>query len=150
MALGIDCSCPPIIVGLLICSPLSKLTLLIFIYILTWRPTNISGVRLYVRESSSENTWTISFRNVTYLFRSTVQLFSTDNDNKAVEFSGNLRFFSAMEQIKQQIARENINFVRFEATDLHGVSRSKTVPVRFFHVMSSYYSLLYLFGGIYV
>lgn len=39
-----------------------------------------------------------------------------------------------MEQIKQQIARENINFVRFEATDLHGVSRSKTVPVRFFHV----------------
>lgn len=42
-----------------------------------------------------------------------------------------------MEQIKQQIARENINFVRFEATDLHGVSRSKTVPVRFFHVMNS-------------
>uniref|UniRef100_A0A3Q3ISL7 Lengsin n=1 Tax=Monopterus albus TaxID=43700 RepID=A0A3Q3ISL7_MONAL len=36
-------------------------------------------------------------------------------------------------QIKQQINRENINFVRFEATDLHGVSRSKTVPVRFFH-----------------
>lgn len=49
----------------------------------------------------------------------------------------NQRFISAMEQIKQQIARENINFVRFEATDLHGVSRSKTVPVRFFHVNPS-------------
>lgn len=46
----------------------------------------------------------------------------------------NQRFISTMEQIKQQIARENVNFVRFEATDLHGVSRSKTVPVRFFHV----------------
>lgn len=41
---------------------------------------------------------------------------------------------ASMEQIKQQIARENITFVRFEATDLHGVSRSKTVPVRYFHV----------------
>lgn len=41
---------------------------------------------------------------------------------------------ASMEQIKQQIARENINFVRLEATDLHGVSRSKTVPVRHFHV----------------
>lgn len=41
-----------------------------------------------------------------------------------------------MEQIKRQIGRENINFVRFEATDLHGVSRSKTVPVRFFHVIT--------------
>ncbi|KAM4749926.1 lengsin [Anableps anableps] len=61
-----------------------------------------------------------------------------DNENKAVEFSSNVRFFSAMEQIKQQIARENINFVRFEATDLHGVSRSKTVPVRFFHEKAIY------------
>lgn len=43
-----------------------------------------------------------------------------------------------MEQIKQQIARENISFVRFEATDLHGVSRSKTVPVRFFHEKAVY------------
>lgn len=46
-----------------------------------------------------------------------------------------------MEQIKQQIARENINFVRFEATDLHGVSRSKTVPVRFFHVNLSTFTI---------
>lgn len=47
-------------------------------------------------------------------------------------------FTSSMEQIKQQIARENISFVRFEATDLHGVSRSKTVPVRFFHEKAVY------------
>lgn len=52
--------------------------------------------------------------------------------------SGTQSFVSAMEHIKQQIARENINFVRFEATDLHGVSRSKTVPVRFFHVIISH------------
>uniref|UniRef100_A0A665VSP4 Lengsin n=1 Tax=Echeneis naucrates TaxID=173247 RepID=A0A665VSP4_ECHNA len=47
-------------------------------------------------------------------------------------------FIAAMETIKQQIARENINFVRFEATDLHGVSRSKTVPVRFFQEKAVY------------
>ncbi|XP_071359683.1 lengsin isoform X2 [Trachinotus anak] len=63
---------------------------------------------------------------------------NTDNGNETVEFCGNQRFFAAMEQIKQQIARENINFVRFEATDLHGVSRSKTVPVRFFHEKAVY------------
>ncbi|KAM7419831.1 hypothetical protein PAMA_016774 [Pampus argenteus] len=62
----------------------------------------------------------------------------TDNGNESVESSGNQRFISAMEQIKQQIARENITFVRFEATDLHGVSRSKTVPVRFFHEKAVY------------
>ncbi|CAK6975671.1 lengsin [Scomber scombrus] len=62
----------------------------------------------------------------------------TGCDNESVESSGNQRFISAMEQIKQQIARENINFVRFEATDLHGVSRSKTVPVRFFHEKAVY------------
>ncbi|KAM9856459.1 lengsin isoform 2-T2 [Aulostomus maculatus] len=63
---------------------------------------------------------------------------NTDNGNETLEISGNQRFISAMEQIKQQIARENINFVRFEATDLHGVSRSKTVPVRFFHEKAVY------------
>uniref|UniRef100_UPI0037E913AB lengsin n=1 Tax=Semicossyphus pulcher TaxID=241346 RepID=UPI0037E913AB len=62
----------------------------------------------------------------------------TDNENETTETFGNQRFISAMEQIKQQIARENINFVRFEATDLHGVSRSKTVPVRFFHEKAVY------------
>ncbi|KAM3622548.1 uncharacterized protein V6R79_000162 [Siganus canaliculatus] len=63
---------------------------------------------------------------------------NSDNESETVEVFGNQRFISAMEQIKQQIARENINFVRFEATDLHGVSRSKTVPVRFFHEKSVY------------
>ncbi len=74
------------------------------------------------------------------------KFFSTDNGNETVEIFGNQRFISAMEQIKQQIARENINFVRFEATDLHGVSRSKTVPVRFFHVIIylSMYLCIYL------
>ncbi|RVE76717.1 hypothetical protein OJAV_G00011590 [Oryzias javanicus] len=62
----------------------------------------------------------------------------SENDIKSAEFSGNLRFMASMEQIKQQIARENINFVRFEATDLHGVSRSKTVPVRYFHEKAVY------------
>lgn len=60
--------------------------------------------------------------------------FNSEHETDSAETSGNLRFFAAMEQIKQQIARENIAFVRFEASDLHGVSRSKTVPVRFFHV----------------
>lgn len=60
--------------------------------------------------------------------------FHFPENRSETEVFWNQRFISAMEQIKQQIARENINFVRFEATDLHGVSRSKTVPVRFFHV----------------
>ncbi|KAK1885613.1 Lengsin [Dissostichus eleginoides] len=60
------------------------------------------------------------------------------SDNDSVDIIGNQRFIANMEQIKQQIARENINFVRFEATDLHGVSRSKTVPVRFFHEKAVY------------
>ncbi|XP_028424128.1 lengsin [Perca flavescens] len=64
--------------------------------------------------------------------------FHTDNGNETIEIFGNQRFVAAMEQIKQQIAREDINFVRFEATDLHGVSRSKMVPVRFFHEKAVY------------
>ncbi|XP_044147040.1 lengsin [Bufo gargarizans] len=43
-----------------------------------------------------------------------------------------LQMVSCIEHIKQQIAREDICFVRFEAADLHGVSRSKTIPARFF------------------
>ncbi|KAM3930391.1 lengsin isoform 2-T2 [Leptodactylus fuscus] len=43
-----------------------------------------------------------------------------------------LHIVSCIEHIKQQIAREDIRFVRFEAADLHGVSRSKTIPARFF------------------
>uniref|UniRef100_A0A668A393 Lengsin n=1 Tax=Myripristis murdjan TaxID=586833 RepID=A0A668A393_9TELE len=62
----------------------------------------------------------------------------SDDETESVDTSGTQGFISAMEQIKQQIARENISFVRFEATDLHGVSRSKTVPVRFFHEKAVY------------
>ncbi|KAG9493760.1 hypothetical protein GDO78_001567 [Eleutherodactylus coqui] len=43
-----------------------------------------------------------------------------------------LQIISYVEHIKQQIAREDIRFVRFEAADLHGVSRWKTIPARFF------------------
>ncbi|XP_078502936.1 lengsin [Lissotriton helveticus] len=47
-------------------------------------------------------------------------------------FQQSIHLIPQIEHIKQQIAKEDINFVRFEATDLHGVSRSKTIPARFF------------------
>ncbi|XP_069582793.1 lengsin isoform X1 [Ranitomeya imitator] len=53
-----------------------------------------------------------------------------------------LQLVSSVEQIKQQIAREDVRFVRFEAADLHGVSRSKTIPARFFQERA--------IGGIYM
>ncbi|KAL1265590.1 hypothetical protein QQF64_003617 [Cirrhinus molitorella] len=62
---------------------------------------------------------------------------SDKESSQALSFASQ-SFISDVERIKQQIARENISFVRFEATDLHGVSRSKTVPARFFHVNASY------------
>ncbi|XP_055491022.1 lengsin [Leucoraja erinacea] len=37
-----------------------------------------------------------------------------------------------IEQVKQRITREDIRFIRFEASDLNGISRSKTIPARFF------------------
>ncbi|XP_074845236.1 lengsin [Carettochelys insculpta] len=49
-----------------------------------------------------------------------------------------LRLVSLIEHIKEQMARDNIQFVRFEATDLHGVSRSKSIPSRFFHEKAIY------------
>ncbi|RXM35096.1 Lengsin [Acipenser ruthenus] len=49
-----------------------------------------------------------------------------------------IQLTSGIDHIKQQIAREDISFVRFEATDLHGVSRSKTVPSRFFQEKAIY------------
>ncbi|XP_054846231.1 lengsin [Eublepharis macularius] len=39
---------------------------------------------------------------------------------------------SEIEHIIEQMAKDGIHFVRFEATDLHGVSRSKSIPSRFF------------------
>ncbi|XP_075779800.1 lengsin isoform X1 [Pelodiscus sinensis] len=49
-----------------------------------------------------------------------------------------LRLASLIEHIKEQMARDIIQFVRFEATDLHGVSRSKSIPSRFFHEKAIY------------
>ncbi|XP_053135336.1 lengsin [Hemicordylus capensis] len=43
-----------------------------------------------------------------------------------------LRLLTEIECIKEQMSRDNVHFVRFEATDLHGVSRSKSIPSRFF------------------
>lgn len=45
-----------------------------------------------------------------------------------------LQLVSEIEYIQEQMARDNIHFVRFEAADLHGVSRSKSIPSRFFRV----------------
>ncbi|XP_068824540.1 lengsin [Capricornis sumatraensis] len=39
---------------------------------------------------------------------------------------------SRMKHIKQEMAKNHLQFVRFEATDLHGVSRSKSIPAQFF------------------
>uniref|UniRef100_A0A4X2KSY7 Lengsin n=1 Tax=Vombatus ursinus TaxID=29139 RepID=A0A4X2KSY7_VOMUR len=55
-----------------------------------------------------------------------------ENDTNNPRFHIPLPLFSRVEHIKQEMARDNIHFVRFEATDLHGVSRSKSIPARFF------------------
>lgn len=39
-----------------------------------------------------------------------------------------------MKHIKQEMVKNHLQFVRFEATDLHGVSRSKSIPAHFFQV----------------
>ncbi|XP_053369861.1 lengsin [Clarias gariepinus] len=64
----------------------------------------------------------------------------TDNKdhNPNMEYHGSQNVIPEVEHIKQQINRENIGFVRFEATDLHGVSRSKTVPASLFHEKAVY------------
>lgn len=62
----------------------------------------------------------------------------SDKERSQAHSFASQSFISDVERIKQQIARENISFVRFEATDLHGVSRSKTVPARFFHEKAVY------------
>ncbi|XP_032538820.1 lengsin [Chiroxiphia lanceolata] len=59
--------------------------------------------------------------------------FNRDPDVNGLGSSTLLHLFSHIEFIKQQMARDNVQFVRFESIDLHGVSRSKNVPSRFFH-----------------
>ncbi|XP_026770391.3 lengsin [Pangasianodon hypophthalmus] len=61
-----------------------------------------------------------------------------NNENPQTEYHGSQNFITEVEHIKQQISRENIGFVRFEATDLHGVSRSKTVPASLFQEKAVY------------
>uniref|UniRef100_A0A5F9CNQ4 Lengsin, lens protein with glutamine synthetase domain n=1 Tax=Oryctolagus cuniculus TaxID=9986 RepID=A0A5F9CNQ4_RABIT len=39
---------------------------------------------------------------------------------------------SRMKHIKQEMAKNHLQFVQFEASDLHGVSRSKSIPAHFF------------------
>uniref|UniRef100_A0A8C3JYV5 Lengsin n=1 Tax=Calidris pygmaea TaxID=425635 RepID=A0A8C3JYV5_9CHAR len=58
---------------------------------------------------------------------------SRDPDVNSLESPTLLHLFSHIEFIKQQMARDNVQFVRFESIDLHGVSRSKNIPSRFFH-----------------
>ncbi|CAI9577176.1 unnamed protein product, partial [Staurois parvus] len=57
---------------------------------------------------------------------------SKDADPSGDGTEDSFSLIALVERLKQQIAREDIRFVRFEATDLHGVSRSKTIPARFF------------------
>ncbi|NXJ81658.1 LGSN protein, partial [Trogon melanurus] len=59
--------------------------------------------------------------------------FSTEPDVNDLGSPTLLHLFSHIEFIKQQMARDSVQFVRFESIDLHGVSRSKNVPSRFFH-----------------
>ncbi|XP_029452727.1 lengsin [Rhinatrema bivittatum] len=58
---------------------------------------------------------------------------SRDRNPSNIGIQKSLHVVSHIEHIKQQIDRENIRFIRFEATDLHGVSRSKTIPAHYFH-----------------
>ncbi|KAG8444871.1 hypothetical protein GDO86_009866 [Hymenochirus boettgeri] len=53
------------------------------------------------------------------------------SDSSEIPKPSNL--ISQVEAIKQQIAREDIHFIKFEVADLLGFSKTKTIPVRFFH-----------------
>ncbi|XP_015671394.1 lengsin [Protobothrops mucrosquamatus] len=55
-----------------------------------------------------------------------------DSSGKKLGSGDFLHFTSEIEHIEEQMARDNVHFVRFETTDIHGVSRSKSIPSRFF------------------
>lgn len=57
-----------------------------------------------------------------------------DSSGKKLGSGSILHFTSEIEHIEEQMARDNVHFVRFETTDIHGVSRSKSIPSRFFRV----------------
>ncbi|XP_016052736.1 PREDICTED: lengsin [Miniopterus natalensis] len=56
----------------------------------------------------------------------------TDNTRDSTKIPTVPQLSSRMKAIKQEMARKHLQFVRFEATDLHGVSRSKSIPAHFF------------------
>ncbi|XP_059970546.1 lengsin [Mesoplodon densirostris] len=56
----------------------------------------------------------------------------TDNTRDSTPIPTAPQLSSRMKHIKQEMAKNHLQFVRFEATDLHGVSRSKSIPAQFF------------------
>ncbi|XP_066109124.1 lengsin isoform X1 [Saccopteryx bilineata] len=56
----------------------------------------------------------------------------TDNARDSAQIPTVPQLSSRMKHIKQEMAKNHLQFVRFEATDLHGVSRSKSIPAQFF------------------
>ncbi|XP_004381438.1 lengsin [Trichechus manatus latirostris] len=56
----------------------------------------------------------------------------TDHTRDNTQFPTLPQLFSRIKHIKQETTTNHLQFVRFEATDLHGVSRSKTIPAHFF------------------
>ncbi|XP_072821561.1 lengsin isoform X2 [Vicugna pacos] len=57
---------------------------------------------------------------------------SKDNSSDSTQMPTAPQLSSRMKHIKQEMAKNHLQFVRFEATDLHGVSRSKSIPAHFF------------------
>ncbi|KAB1275306.1 Lengsin [Camelus dromedarius] len=57
---------------------------------------------------------------------------SKDDSNDSTQMPTAPQLSSRMKHIKQEMAKNHLQFVRFEATDLHGVSRSKSIPAHFF------------------
>lgn len=60
--------------------------------------------------------------------------YPTDNTRDGTQIPTTPHLSSRMKHIKQEMAKNHLQFVRFEATDLHGVSRSKSIPAHFFQV----------------
>ncbi|KAM7135904.1 lengsin isoform 3-T3 [Molossus nigricans] len=56
----------------------------------------------------------------------------TDNTRDSEQIPTAPQLSSRMKHIKQEMAKNRLQFVRFEAADLHGVSRSKSIPAHFF------------------
>ncbi|XP_014388225.1 PREDICTED: lengsin isoform X2 [Myotis brandtii] len=56
----------------------------------------------------------------------------TDDTGDSTQILKVPQLSSRMKHIKKEMAKNHLQFVRFEATDLHGVSRSKSIPAHFF------------------